>query len=68
VRAAWRDAEEQARAAFDLVIVSVLVRQSLGFSETNLPLGKILEGGTWALGRQLKRFLIYAIAEQRSLL
>jgi len=30
-----------------------LVRQSLGLNETNLPLGKILEGGTWALGRQL---------------
>jgi uncharacterized protein DUF1688 len=30
-----------------------LVRRSLGFNETELPLGKILEGGTWALGRQL---------------
>jgi hypothetical protein len=30
-----------------------LVRQSLGFNQTELPLGKILEGGTWTLGRQL---------------
>jgi hypothetical protein len=30
-----------------------LVRQSLGFNDTEFPLGKILEGGTWALGRQL---------------
>ncbi len=30
-----------------------VVRQSLGMSRAQLPLGKILEGGTWALGRQL---------------
>jgi uncharacterized protein DUF1688 len=30
-----------------------LVRQSLGFNETELPLVKVLEAGTWALGRKL---------------
>jgi uncharacterized protein DUF1688 len=30
-----------------------LVRQSLGLNETELSLGSMLEGGTWALGRQL---------------
>jgi hypothetical protein len=30
-----------------------LVRQLLGFNETEFPLGKLLEGGSWALGRQI---------------
>jgi hypothetical protein len=30
-----------------------LVRQSLGLADTDLPLSRILEGGTWALGRKL---------------
>lgn len=30
-----------------------LVRHELGYSESELPLGSILEGGTWAAGRQV---------------
>jgi hypothetical protein len=29
------------------------VRQQLGLSEAQLPLARVLEGGTWAAGREL---------------
>jgi hypothetical protein len=35
--------------------VAVLVRDRLGLDAERLPLGKILEGGTWATGRALAR-------------
>jgi hypothetical protein len=31
------------------------VREKLGVSEEDLPLAKVLEGGTWAAGRRLAR-------------
>jgi len=36
-----------------LDLLAPLVRQRLGCDETLLPLGKILEGGTWAAGRKI---------------
>lgn len=33
--------------------VAATIRQKLGMSETELPLAKVLEGGTWAAGRQI---------------
>lgn len=33
--------------------LAVELRQQLGLSATELPLGKVLEGGTWAAGRKL---------------
>ena len=35
--------------------VAPLVREKLGVSEEELPLAKVLEGGTWAAGRRLAR-------------
>ncbi|MDF3063881.1 MAG: hypothetical protein K0S06_3990 [Microvirga sp.] len=35
--------------------VAPLVREKLGVSEEDLPLAKVLEGGTWAAGRRLAR-------------
>ena len=34
---------------------AVRVREQLGLSEADLPLAKVLEGGTWAAGRLIAR-------------
>ena len=35
--------------------VAALVRQQLGRTPEQLPLAKVLEGGTWAAGRRIAR-------------
>lgn len=38
-----------------LDMVAAMMRQSLGVSAADLPLAKVLEGGTWATGRRIAR-------------
>jgi hypothetical protein len=33
------------------------VREQLGLSQEELPLGKVLQGGTWSLGRKMAKAL-----------
>jgi hypothetical protein len=62
---AWRDLEQPRKPGEELVVewraltvtlldeLAALVRQRLGKSAAELPLACVLEGGTWAAGREI---------------